>query len=234
MSGGLSTYDINNLPPFEKCIDVKTSVNSGMFYLDLFVLNVNRLFGFNADFDFTAGRMTILESDVKHLLSDPSPATVSNLSRGNPDFNGVLATPVSDGFYFAGATDTGGDYTGEGVLTRLKAQAVNLPGGHVINFSIKTGLAYGVTLYGEPQPTYPGDTTGDGIFDGPFINATGGKIAVDRPDGDGDGVSNDCDNCPSTPNAGQANNDGDSQGDACDPDDDNDGVLDGADNCPFV
>ena len=54
------------------------------------------------------------------------------------------------------------------------------------------------------------------------------------PDSDGDGVPDASDNCPNTANAGQENNDGDSQGDACDPDDDNDGVVDGTDNCPLV
>lgn len=42
------------------------------------------------------------------------------------------------------------------------------------------------------------------------------------------------DNCPSHHNPDQADNDGDSAGDACDSDDDNDGVLDTNDNCPFV
>jgi hypothetical protein len=50
-------------------------------------------------------------------------------------------------------------------------------------------------------------------------------------DTDGDGVPNANDNCPSTANPGQANHDGDSQGDACDPDDDNDSVLDDDDRC---
>ncbi|HKG37130.1 MAG TPA: thrombospondin type 3 repeat-containing protein, partial [Solirubrobacterales bacterium] len=40
--------------------------------------------------------------------------------------------------------------------------------------------------------------------------------------------------CATTPNANQANNDGDALGDACDPDDDNDGVPDAADNCATV
>lgn len=51
-------------------------------------------------------------------------------------------------------------------------------------------------------------------------------------DTDGDGIPNITDNCDTTPNPSQANNDGDSLGDACDPDDDNDGVADIGDNCP--
>jgi hypothetical protein len=42
------------------------------------------------------------------------------------------------------------------------------------------------------------------------------------------------DNCIQVHNTNQANNDGDSLGDACDPDDDNDTVPDGSDNCPFA
>ncbi|MFH2006846.1 MAG: thrombospondin type 3 repeat-containing protein [bacterium] len=61
---------------------------------------------------------------------------------------------------------------------------------------------------------------------------------------DGDGVPNLLDNCPDTPNAGQANSDSDAQGDACDNcpglsnpsqgDQDGDGVGDLCDNCPHV
>ncbi len=52
-------------------------------------------------------------------------------------------------------------------------------------------------------------------------------------DADVDGIENSVDNCPNTPNTGQANYDGDSQGDACDPDDDNDGVADVVDANPY-
>jgi hypothetical protein len=54
------------------------------------------------------------------------------------------------------------------------------------------------------------------------------------PDGDGDGIFDSADNCPSVTNADQANLDGDAAGDACDPDDDADGVADTADNCPML
>lgn len=54
------------------------------------------------------------------------------------------------------------------------------------------------------------------------------------PDADGDGVADDVDNCPATPNSDQANHDGDAAGNACDSDDDDDGLMDGADNCSLV
>jgi Flp pilus assembly pilin Flp len=64
------------------------------------------------------------------------------------------------------------------------------------------------------------------------------ELPPDDPaaDPDLDGIPNDSDNCPSISNAGQADTDGDGQGDACDPtpngDDDNDNVDNLLDNCP--
>lgn len=61
------------------------------------------------------------------------------------------------------------------------------------------------------------------------------KIGAVAPlDSDGDGIPDAMDNCPTTFNPGQENNDGDSLGDVCDPDDDNDGVPDAIDNCPLT
>ena len=69
------------------------------------------------------------------------------------------------------------------------------------------------------------------------------KVVVSelRPDGDGDDVENDADNCPATSNSDQLDTDGDGVGDACDPcpadspdDPDADGVCQSADNCPDV
>ncbi|MEP0841611.1 MAG: thrombospondin type 3 repeat-containing protein, partial [Phycisphaerae bacterium] len=51
------------------------------------------------------------------------------------------------------------------------------------------------------------------------------------PDADGDSISDAVDNCPSTANADQLDNDRDGQGDVCDDDDDNDGTPDAQDGC---
>lgn len=65
------------------------------------------------------------------------------------------------------------------------------------------------------------DSDGDGLPD-----------ACDDDD-DNDGILDDEDNCPLTPDD-STDSDGDGVPDACDPDDDNDGIPDEDDNCPLI
>jgi putative cell wall-binding protein len=64
-----------------------------------------------------------------------------------------------------------------------------------------------------------------------FVGIIDDEVDED-PDNDDDGVLDEVDNCPSTANANQADQDDDDIGDACDPDRDGDGVPNGDDNCP--
>lgn len=76
----------------------------------------------------------------------------------------------------------------------------------------------------------------------------GGKVQLSKSimitaeavlDSDLDGIPDQEDNCPLTPNPDQKDTDGDGQGDACDPvkpgqDTDGDGIPDAQDNCPTI
>lgn len=69
-----------------------------------------------------------------------------------------------------------------------------------------------------------------------FAGGYGAWFFQTLPDGDGDGVPDEVDNCPSVSNADQVNSDGAPDGgDACDDDDDNDGIPDNnPDNCRTI
>ena len=61
---------------------------------------------------------------------------------------------------------------------------------------------------------------------------TSGALRLVRVDRDGDSLLDDEDNCPDTPNATQADIDGDGIGNDCDDDMDGDGIPNYVDNCP--
>ncbi len=65
------------------------------------------------------------------------------------------------------------------------------------------------------------------------VSTASATVTVINPDIDNDGVNTDIDNCPTTANSDQADNDADGEGDVCDTDDDNDGTPDTADAFPL-
>jgi hypothetical protein len=76
----------------------------------------------------------------------------------------------------------------------------------------------------------PNDGDGDGISDS--IDNCPTTPNPDQADGDADGRGDACDNCPAVSNSSQADDDGDGIGNSCDLDRDGDSVPDTLDNCP--
>ncbi|WP_295885551.1 thrombospondin type 3 repeat-containing protein [uncultured Thiohalocapsa sp.] len=102
-------------------------------------------------------------------------------------------------------------------------------------FAVYDGNGY-MTNPSDPDDTSVGDTLGGMLR---FLSVADAPVILDT---DGDGVADDLDNCPLTPNADQADGDEDGVGDVCDncpetanadqADADGDGVGDVCDNCP--
>jgi len=80
--------------------------------------------------------------------------------------------------------------------------------------------------------SYSDDADGDGVPDD-FDNCPFTPNR-DQVDSDGDGVGDACDNCPRVANHDQKDTDGNGIGDACDNDVDGDGVANTQDNCSAI
>jgi hypothetical protein len=160
----------------------------------------------------------------------------------------------------AGGTNAGSAYvftrTGGVWTQQAKRTAADAAGGDQLGISVAVSGDTAVvgaigdddagTDSGSAYGFRSADCNANGVLDecelaGNDCNSNGVLDACD-PDGDGDGVIDDCDNCPLAANPGQEDTDGDGVGDACDVcpgsddtiDTDGDGVPDDCDNCPAV
>ncbi len=225
-----------SLGSIQNCRDVSVG---GFFTFDVYITDVGTeggsqsLLAFAIPIQYDGAVMKITAVDVLQFLNAGAGSDVLNASDPIPPGGDT------DGLYEAGAADSGtNDDRGTGVLARVTGQAV-LTGVSAMTIAKldrngDTVLDVGPFLQaGNVTPI--GDTTipPDTFFDGP---ASGGTVAVNQLDSDGDGKSDICDpdidndgipnssdNCPSVANPGQQNLDGDIYGDACDNDIDGEG-----------
>jgi hypothetical protein len=133
----------------------------------------------------------------------------------------------------------GAVYEAPDLARRLAGATVKLTGG-----ASQVTDSQGLYEFSLPPGTYTVTATAAGHTPVSVIRAVAAKATVSAnlgldlatapTDQDGDGVTDDRDNCLDVPNPDQLDTDGDKTGDACDGDDDGDGVFDEDDNCPLV
>ena len=152
----------------------------------------------------------------------------------------TVSGPYSAMLYALYAADLDGDGY-EDLITTSSSNAYNDPyanfvvfgGANPEQFELRTLTA--VTTWTRTHVL--GDVDGDGFQEVAHrVDSDHWVIRsiIGTSDEDEDGVLDDSDNCPSTPNPDQADLDGDNIGDACDTDVDGDSVENTSDNCPLV
>ena len=185
----------------EPCVSVAGP--GTQFTIDVVIENVQSLSGFEADLFYNAGVVTVTGANASYKMQT---GFFFDLSDPVPDDDGRYHILLS----------TSGQASGEGIIIRLTL----------------TGDANGTTELNlanvkmkDYNNNYVQPSDSNGWYIGP-VNDGAAVIGGSCADADADGVPDASDNCPLTPNPGQADYDGDGAGDACDTEDDGDAYTD--------
>jgi hypothetical protein len=152
-------------------VDYCTSVSSGdSIDIDIYVRNVTELVAWEAYLHFQEDKLAFVSADPKLFLQNEPGSKLLTLS-----------DPDAGGRHFIGAADSSAAAeSGSGVLARVTLKAT-APG--LASLDLPTRDVDGDGQFEEgPRLTtrgggHPGDTNGDGVFDGPVAPAF---IAIDR------------------------------------------------------
>ncbi|HKQ97575.1 MAG TPA: thrombospondin type 3 repeat-containing protein, partial [Candidatus Polarisedimenticolia bacterium] len=188
----------------------------------------------------------------------PTPAVGTVVNNGNGTANVSLswnAARINDdcNFNYVGTCTDGVGGARPGILTGYALYQIVGACASEPNTSNAAAWGAGVPVSGTSVVrTVPFDTTGTNctylalglVVNGTPTAAVSAHVSVGTVDTDLDGIPDTTDNCPNTPNANQANGDGDARGDVCDncpgtansdqTDNDSDTVGDACDNCPIL
>ena len=178
--------------------------------------------------------------DITGTATVATAATAYTVTATNSFGTGTATVTISTGIAPSGASYSLGT-SNFPIGTAITSLTPSITAGSgTLTYTVSPGLPAGLSI--NPTTGVISGTPTTPIANGAYvitITSIYGTVIIPITitivlDLDGDGILDNIDNCPLTPNANQADNDQDGKGDVCDNDDDNDGVLDINDNCPIT